>query len=572
MTSGANKDSQQTAAVAAGAGRPADAGVPPTRAERVRVRRVVEAYVRRECLTPPLPLNELRAHCERIIAAHGVDPSWRDYLAVLVNNELWRETLAAVPFEKRLLLLPKCLRDARDCRAAIDAVGLLCARCGSCCIGNIQTEAERLGYAVLVAEGSGVVMQLIRTGRIDAIVGVSCMSVLEKAFPYMQAAGIPGVAIPLNQAGCRDTSVDLSWVWDVIHLTAADPGRQVDLERLHEEIERWFTPQGLEDVLGRGDGRTEQIARQWLARGGKRWRPFLTVCAWQALSGHVDGPLPDALRAVAVAVECFHKASLVHDDIEDNDRWRYDEKTLHEQHGIPVALNVGDLLLGEGYRLIGGCGASPEMRAAMLSIAAEGHRTLCLGQGAELLWVRDPRPLSSGEVLEIFRRKTAPAFEVALRLGAALACRDDAVAGVLARYSQAMGVAYQIRDDLEDLCAEGGGDLRAGRPSLPLALAWELAAGPQRETIERAWRNGASSDDEVRRIIAQLGVDGRCRRMLEHHKQEALECLAELPAESLRGLLRRVIARIFSFEIEGWCSECQAGHAAGGDAGSPGPR
>src|SRR5207302_38560 len=132
-------------------------------------------------------------------------------------------------------------------------------------------------------------------------------------------------------------------------------------------------------------------------------------------------PLPRGLRNLAVAVECFHKASLVHDDIEDGDATRYGEPTLHELHGTPVALNVGDLLLGDGYRLIATCDAPAEQIAEMVRIAAAGHRTLCLGQGAELCWARTPQPLTSVQVLDIFRQKTAPAFEVALRLGAAYA-------------------------------------------------------------------------------------------------------------------------------------------------------
>jgi len=68
----------------------------------------------------------------------------------------------------------------------------LCKQCGLCTIQDLQAEAERLGYAVLVAEGSAIVMSLIQTGKIEAIVGVSCLSVLERAFPYMEAAAIPG--------------------------------------------------------------------------------------------------------------------------------------------------------------------------------------------------------------------------------------------------------------------------------------------------------------------------------------------------------------------------------------------
>src|SRR2546427_13280249 len=72
-------------------------------------------------------------------------------------------------------------------------------------------------------------------------------------------------------------------------------------------------------------------------------------------------------------------SSLIHDDIEDNDTMRYGEKTLHEEYGLPVALNAGDLLIGEGYRLIGSCAASPEQKAEMLLVAAQGQGQLCRG-------------------------------------------------------------------------------------------------------------------------------------------------------------------------------------------------
>ena len=109
---------------------------------------------------------------------------------------------------------------------------------------------------------------------------------------------------------------------------------------------------------------------------------------------------------------------MVHDDIEDQDAERYGQETLHEDYGVPVALNVGDLLVGEGYRLLAESSATPAQKAEMIRVAADGHRRLCLGQGAELCWARRPEPLSPIEVLDIFRQKTAPAFEVALQLGA----------------------------------------------------------------------------------------------------------------------------------------------------------
>ena len=298
---------------------------------------------------------------------------------------------------------------------SFDDFGLLCKNCGLCSIQELQQEAERLGYAVLVAEGSAIVMAIIQTGKIDAIVGVSCLSVLEKAFPYMESAAIPGIAIPLLQDDCKDTTIDIDWVWDVIHLTSDDKTYRLDLDGLRREVEQWFEPGVLDGLMGVADSRTAEIARQWLAKSGKRWRPFLAACTYKAAADgdDADGPIPHGLKKLAIAVECFHKASLIHDDIEDGDAQRYGEKTLHEEQGLPVALNVGDFLIGEGYRLIAECGAEPGEVGQMIRIAAAGHRTLCLGQGAELLWTRDPEPLSTLEVLDVFRKKTAPAFEVA---------------------------------------------------------------------------------------------------------------------------------------------------------------
>src|SRR5688572_17300087 len=397
------------------------ANIPQTRGEREKAKQLVEQYVERCRPVPPLSFEELRRHSETLSGAHGLDPAYRDYIAVLLNGEVWRDTLATVPFERRLLLLPKCLRVEDKCPAPFDEFGLLCKRCGLCSIQDLQDEAERLGYAVLVAEGSAIVMAIIQTGKIDAIVGVSCLSVLEKAFPFMEAAAVPGIAIPLLQDDCIDTNVDTDWVWDVLHLTSDDRTFRMDLDAIRREVDSWFTPSGLDALLGPAPSDTERLGRAWLTRAGKRWRPLLTVCVYRALRQDPDAPFPEALKKIAIAVECFHKASLIHDDIEDRDAERYGIDALHTEHGVPVALNVGDFLLGEGYRLLATCGAPPEVCAAMMRAAAEGHRTLTLGQGAELGWARAPRPLTSLEVLDIFRKKTAPAFQVALQVGAYVA-------------------------------------------------------------------------------------------------------------------------------------------------------
>jgi geranylgeranyl diphosphate synthase type II len=545
--------------------------IPQTLLERERLRAAIARYVaaHHDNLVPPLGLDELREHADHIVTIAGAAPIYREYAGVLLNNEVWREPLATIPYDRRLLLLPKCLRVEDKCPAPFDEFGLLCKQCGLCTIQDLQAEAERLGYAVLVAEGSAIVMSLIQTGKIDAIVGVSCLSVLERAFPYMEAAAIPGVAIPLLQDDCKDTTVDLDWVWDVIHLTSDDRTRRLDLDALRGEVDSWFEPSVLADLMGvPADGEPDVIAREWLARAGKRWRPFLTACAYKACADETDRPLPLALKRVAIAVECFHKASLIHDDIEDDDPSRYGSKALHVEYGVPVALNIGDLLVGEGYRLLAGSEVGPGREPSLVAIAADGHRQLCLGQGRELGWARAPRPLASADVLEIFRRKTSPAFEVALRLGAAFAGSPPAIHDLLRRYSDALGIAYQIRDDLEDLDGDATENLRAVRPCLPLAIACERATGAAQDLLRHAWTRTCDPTDarEVRRLIAETGAEERCRTLLEMYKEQAIRALAEVQNASLKGLLRRVVGKIFRVEIKGWCSEFEARNAASGAA------
>ena len=555
--------------------------IPQTTIERNRVLERCRSYVAEFQPVPPMPAEELKVHADKIVAELGLEPIHRDYVGVLLNNEMWREQLAGVPFEKRLLLLPKCLRIESKCPAPFDEFGLLCKQCGLCSIQDLQAEAERLGYAVLVAEGSAIVMSLIQTGKIEAIVGVSCISVLERAFPYMEAAAIPGVAIPLLQDDCIDTTVDLDWIWDYIHLTGDDQTRRMDLGQLREEVDFWFTPLNLDTIMGPAQGASEKIAREWLGRAGKRWRPFLTVSAYQALRTTPGAPIPEDLRKVAVAIECFHKASLIHDDIEDNDALRYGEKTLHEEHGLAVALNVGDLLIGEGYRLLAACRASAEQKSEMIRIAAEGQRELCRGQGAELVWARHPAPLTSLEVIDIFRQKTAPAFSVALKLGAIYAGQLDDVDEVLSDYSEALGIAYQIRDDLSDSgcdahvadrsCdapAAAPSDIAGLRPSLLLASAYERASqdttGVAKTKLEAHWRRLAESTPaEIESLFTELGADTRCQDLLERYKEEAIRTLRDVENPNLKGLLRRVLGKIFNdTEIKGWCKEFEQKNGA----------
>ena len=179
--------------------------------------------------------------------------SIRDYVGVLLSNEVWREQLATVPYERRLLLLPKCLRVEDKCPAPFDEFGLLCKQCGLCTIQDLQDEAERLGYAVLVAEGSALVMALIQTGKIEAIVGVSCLSVLERRFPTWKPRRFPASRFRCCRTTAR-TRPSISSGSGTSSISPATTGRAGWISTAcASEVETWFAPAALDDVLG-GDG------------------------------------------------------------------------------------------------------------------------------------------------------------------------------------------------------------------------------------------------------------------------------------------------------------------------------
>ena len=265
--------------------RPAQSNIPDDKQVRLRLKQIADDHITRVGAVPPLTMDELAEHTGAVLTAAGLDPRYRDYASILVSNAAWRESLAQIPYDRRLLLIPKCLRVEEKCPAPFDEFGLLCKECGLCSIQDLTVEAERLGYAVLVAEGSAIVRSMIETGKIEAIVGVSCINVLEKCFPHMEAAAIPGVAIPLLQDDCINTTVDLDWVWDLIHLTSDDKTYRLDLDALKTQVRGWFAADSLDAIMGEveGDDDTAQIARHYLLKGGNRWRPYLATCTYVAL-------------------------------------------------------------------------------------------------------------------------------------------------------------------------------------------------------------------------------------------------------------------------------------------------
>lgn len=459
--------------------------IPQTAQERQNLARKVRSYFADSPPVPPLSPEELEEHALGLLSP--VNKQYTNYVKILINNLAWETIVASVPFSRRTLLLPPCMRNSTECKGEFDELGLLCENCGNCSIDQLTKEAETLGYAVLVAEGNSIVKQLIKSGAIDAVIGVSCMASLEKAFPEMAADAVPGLALPLRHDGCKDTETDSKELLRIIHLRSdKEPVLKLNLSELENTVNQWFQPNIINPLINLNNTAAECIAADWLCRDGKRSRPLLTAAVYQALTG--SAAIPKSIQQAAIAVECFHKASLIHDDIEDNDATRYGQPALHIEKGIPQALNAGDLLIGEGYRLLAEADLPLAQKSAILHCAALAHRELCCGQGDELAVTPViGTPPATECILEIFRRKTAPAFSVALHIGALAADTDQTTITILETFSQIIGVGYQIHDDLSDYRSETNSDLHSNRPSLIRSLDSESTA----ETLLKDYRKQA---------------------------------------------------------------------------------
>lgn len=180
-----------------------------------------------------------------------------------------------------------------------------------------------------------------------------------------------------------------------------------------------------------------EIAMEFLNRGGKRLRPRLCQAVYDHFAGQTP-PNPSVnFQNLLTAIECFHKASLIHDDIQDGDEERYGRPTVWKEHGVPLAIAVGDWLVAYGYRLISESGY-PNV-TEMLTATVKSHQRLCEGQGDELAGSKD--------YVSICERKTGEAFVLAATLGALAAGTDPAPCR---EWGLVYGVLFQIRDDIAD--------------------------------------------------------------------------------------------------------------------------
>jgi len=246
--------------------------------------------------------------------------------------------------------------------------------------------------------------------------------------------------------------------------------------------------------------------------GGKRFRPVLVLECCQLCGGHIEQALPAAL-----AVECVHAFSLIHDDLPalDNDDLRRGKPSNHKMFGEGLALLAGDWLLTHAVQLLASGATDESLRATLIATLVDGTLGMIEGQAADV--ENEGRSAEPNLVEYIHLHKTGRLIEASCRLGALCAMASEDEIDALARFGRHLGVAFQITDDVLD---------RTGT-SEKLGKHVAKDAGSAKQTYPAAFGMEAS------------------RRQAEAEIESALRALERFgeAAGPLRGLARYVIAR-----------------------------
>jgi geranylgeranyl diphosphate synthase, type II len=253
------------------------------------------------------------------------------------------------------------------------------------------------------------------------------------------------------------------------------------------------------------------LAADYPGRGGKMMRPSLCIAAASAF-----GAAPDDALNTAVAIEMLHNALLVHDDIEDGSVARRGLPTLHNLHGVALALNAGDALALMSMRpLLENRDRLGDRTAMRILEEANRMAAECAeGQALELGWRNDNAiTLGAADYLEMVLKKTCWLATIfPLRAGALIGTRATIDHAAFVRFGFLLGATFQIQDDLLNLVAddrygkERDGDLWEGKRTLMLIRLLGQAAPPERDRLAAILRSNRveRSPDDVAWMRAQM--------------------------------------------------------------------
>jgi geranylgeranyl diphosphate synthase type I len=288
---------------------------------------------------------------------------------------------------------------------------------------------------------------------------------------------------------------------------------------------------------------------------GKRMRPLLGLLAYASIAGEHTRALPGA-----AAVELGHNFSLVHDDIEDGDEERRHRPTLWKLHGIPQAINTGDLIFSLSrvalHRLTD-LGFPDRTVLRLMRLYDETCVRLCEGQYIDIATSASDEPMTVELYFDMIGRKTAALIAGSIEAGAILATDDDDVIARYRRFGWALGLAFQLNDDLlgiwglEQQTGKVPTDVARHKKTLPVLYAFEHAAAPDRARLAELYVLTDPGEAEIREIVTILDRTGAQAYTRGEAQRWRDACLAELEGfqsvdaaarDHLRGIITSVIS------------------------------
>ncbi len=301
--------------------------------------------------------------------------------------------------------------------------------------------------------------------------------------------------------------------------------------------------------------RNAQLEPEW-ADPGKLIRPRLVLLACRALGGQESHALP-----LAAGIQLLHDFSLIHDDIEDHSEQRRGRATVWKLWGLELGINAGDGMFAVAHRALHrlpDVGVEPGTALAVLRGFEEAILRICEGQHLDITG-EGRFDIDEGRYLLMIRGKTAALLRAATGLGARLATDDPRQLAVMSDFGEALGMAFQMQDDLLDIWGDpsrtgkpSAADLLQRKMSLPVVHAY-THAGAERTTIERIYRQEQVGEADVHTLLGLLERTGSRAFVAELVRQEhdrALQALAavhpvDLEAhEQLRTLAESLLDRV----------------------------
>ena len=270
------------------------------------------------------------------------------------------------------------------------------------------------------------------------------------------------------------------------------------------------------------------------APSGKRIRPLLGLLAYASIAGDHAAALPGA-----AAVELGHNFSLVHDDIEDGDRERRHRPTLWSIHGVPQAINAGDMLFSlsrVALHRLSELGFSDAKVLRLMRLYDETCVALCEGQYIDIATSESDDLMSVDLYFDMIGRKTAALIAASIEAGALLATDDDEIVARYRAFGWALGIAFQLNDDLlgiwgaEQNTGKEPTDIARHKKTLPVIYAFEHAGPEDRERLLALYRQAGTTNgdvDEIVTILERTGARDFTRTQARQYRDQAL---AELDA------------------------------------------